>query len=52
MHEALLAAGSVTRAYAITGLGGVDKTQTALAYCYRHLSDYCLICGGCTPRSR
>jgi tetratricopeptide (TPR) repeat protein len=43
IHEALSAAGSATRAYAITGLGGVGKTQTALAYCYRHLADYRLI---------
>jgi tetratricopeptide (TPR) repeat protein len=28
---------------AITGLGGIGKTQTALAYCYRHLTDYRLI---------
>jgi tetratricopeptide (TPR) repeat protein len=28
---------------AITGLGGIGKTQTALAYCYRHLADYRLI---------
>jgi tetratricopeptide (TPR) repeat protein len=27
----------------ITGLGGIGKTQTALAYCYRHLADYRLI---------
>ncbi len=27
----------------ITGLGGIGKTQTALAYCYRHLADYDLI---------
>ena len=28
---------------AITGLGGIGKTQTALTYCYRHLADYRLI---------
>jgi hypothetical protein len=28
---------------AISGLGGVGKTQTALAYCYRHLADYQLV---------
>ena len=34
---------AITRPHAITGLGGVGKTQTALAYCYRHLADYRLI---------
>ena len=28
---------------AITGLGGIGKTQTARAYAYRHLADYALI---------
>jgi hypothetical protein len=28
---------------AITGLGGIGKTQTALTYAYRHLADYRLI---------
>ena len=28
---------------AITGLGGIGKTQTARAYCYRHLADYRLV---------
>ena len=28
---------------AITGLGGIGKTQTALAYGYRHLADYALV---------
>ena len=27
----------------ITGLGGIGKTQTALAYAYRHLADYRLV---------
>ena len=28
---------------AITGLGGIGKTQTARAYAYRHLADYALV---------
>ena len=36
-------AGPAVLALAITGLGGVGKTQTALAYCYQHLADYRLI---------
>ena len=35
--------GPAVLALAITGLGGVGKTQTALAYCYQHLADYRLI---------
>ena len=33
----------ITQAHAITGLGGVGKSQAALAYCYRHLTDHRLI---------
>jgi tetratricopeptide (TPR) repeat protein len=36
-------AAAVIKVHAITGLGGVGKTQTALAYCYRHLADHRLI---------
>jgi hypothetical protein len=35
--------GPAVTTQAITGLGGIGKTQTALAYCYRHLTDYRLI---------
>ena len=32
-----------TRVAALTGLGGIGKTQTALEYAYRHVEDYRLI---------
>jgi tetratricopeptide (TPR) repeat protein len=45
IHAALTegASGAIPWAWAITGLGGVGKTQTALAYCYRHLADHTLV---------
>jgi tetratricopeptide (TPR) repeat protein len=35
--------GPAVLSQAISGLGGVGKTQTALAYCYRYLADYTLV---------
>ena len=45
LHKTLSRNGAavITQAHAITGLGGVGKSQAALAYCYRHLADHRLI---------
>lgn len=43
LHDALHRDEPVAVTQAVAGLGGVGKTQLALAYCYRHLNDYDLI---------
>ena len=43
LHDALNRDEPVAVTQAVAGLGGVGKTQLALAYCYRHLDEYDLI---------
>ncbi len=43
LHTGLNRDKTVAVTQAVAGLGGVGKTQLALAYCYRHLAEYDLI---------
>jgi tetratricopeptide (TPR) repeat protein len=44
LHRLLMSSqGPTVITQTITGLGGVGKTQTVLAYAYRHLADYRLV---------
>ena len=43
LHDQLTSNETVAVTQAVTGLGGIGKTQLALAYCYRHLDEYDVI---------